>query len=259
MYYPKQVPYLLNQEFKENIEYIEYNIKEIEDYCMCIWQMKSKKIINKTIYNNILPDACIDIVIDFVKKKICFAGFSKETEMFELNKKIDYMGVRLKPSVFYTIFNIDAYKIMDNTIEFSEIEKQVNLKSILSLNEEYKRINILKMYLLKKFENIQDKKFIEIVDKLYCNPKEKNVIDIAKELGYDKRHLVRVFKTHYGVSPKVLLNILRLHLCLTLLLEKNKDINEIVTICGFYDQSHFIRDIKRYTGFSPLKLIESYR
>ena len=80
MYYPKQVPYLLNQEFKENIEYIEYNIKEIEDYCMCIWQMKSKKIINKTIYNNILPDACIDIVIDFVKKKICFAGFSKETE-----------------------------------------------------------------------------------------------------------------------------------------------------------------------------------
>ena len=33
MYYPKQIPYLLDKEFKENIE---YDIKELEDYCMCI-------------------------------------------------------------------------------------------------------------------------------------------------------------------------------------------------------------------------------
>jgi len=25
MYYPKQIPYLLDKEFKENIEYVEYN------------------------------------------------------------------------------------------------------------------------------------------------------------------------------------------------------------------------------------------
>lgn len=41
MYYPKQIPYLLDREFKENIEYVEYNIKELENYCMCIWTMKS--------------------------------------------------------------------------------------------------------------------------------------------------------------------------------------------------------------------------
>ena len=91
MYYPKQIPYLLDKEFKENIEYVEYNIKELENYCMCIWTMKSKKILDKTISNNILPDACIDIVIDFINNTICFAGFSKETEDFQLNKNIDYM------------------------------------------------------------------------------------------------------------------------------------------------------------------------
>ena len=79
MYYPKQIPYLLDKEFKENIEYEEHIIKEIENYCMCIWTMKSKKILEKTISNNILPDASIDIVIDFIHNTICFAGFSKET------------------------------------------------------------------------------------------------------------------------------------------------------------------------------------
>ena len=129
MYYPKQIPYLLDKEFKENIEYVEYNIKELENYCMCIWTMKSKKILDKTILNNILPDACIDIVIDFENKLICFAGFSKETEAFKLNKNIDYMGVRLKPSIFYLMFNIEAYKIMDNQISFNNIDKEFSRKT----------------------------------------------------------------------------------------------------------------------------------
>lgn len=130
MYYPKQIPYLLNKEFKKNIEYTEYNIKEIENYCMCIWEMKSKRILDKTIPNHILPDACIDIVIDFTNNTICFAGFSEETKIFQLNKKIDYMGVRLKPSIFYTLFNREANKIMDNKIPFNEIDP-TNYRSVI--------------------------------------------------------------------------------------------------------------------------------
>ena len=153
MYYPKQIPYLLDKEFKENIEYAEYNIKELENYCMCIWTMKSKKILDKTISNNILPDACIDIVIDFINNTICFAGFSKETEDFQLNKNIDYMGVRLKPSIFYLLFNIEADKIMDNEIPFDNIEKEVSLHKIFNLKSTNERIEYLKVYFLQKTED----------------------------------------------------------------------------------------------------------
>ena len=54
MYYPKQIPYLLDKEFKKNVEYTEYHIEELKDYCMCIWTMKSKKILDKTIANLML-------------------------------------------------------------------------------------------------------------------------------------------------------------------------------------------------------------
>ena len=101
--------------------------------------------------------------------------------------------------------------------------------------------------------------FVEIVEKLYDNPKEQSVTDIAKEFGYNARNLYRVFKSNFGVSPKVLLNILRLHLCLSLILEKKMNLIDIALFCGFYDQSHFIREIKKYTGISPLKIIEDYK
>lgn len=259
MYYPKQIPYLLNKEFRENIEYKEYNVKELEDYCMCIWTMKSKKILNKTISNNILPDACIDIVIDFVSNTISFAGFSKETKDFKLDKKIDYMGVRLKPSIFYLLFNVAADKVMDNEIAFSAIEKEDNIDRILELENTNERIEYLKMYLFKKAKVQKEMPFMEIVEKLYDNPKEQSVTDIAKKLGYHERNLYRVFKANFGVSPKVLLNIIRLHLCLTLILEKKMSLIDIAFFCGFYDQSHLIKEIKKYTSISPLKIIEEYQ
>lgn len=34
---------------------------------------------------------------------------------------------------------------------------------------------------------------------------------------------------------------------------------DIALFCGFYDQSHFIKEIKRYTGISPLRIIEDYK
>lgn len=259
MYYPKQIPYLLDKEFKENIEYKEYHIKELENYCMCIWTMQSKNRLDKTISNNILPDACIDIVIDFVSNAICFAGFSKETEDFKLNEKIDYMGVRLKPSIFHLLYHIGAEKIMDRQIPFEAIEKEMDLYDILNFKNTNERMECFKNYLFQKTKNKKEMPFVEIVEELYESPKEQSVMDIAEKLGYNERHLYRVFKKNYGISPKVLLNILRLHLCLTLMLEKDMELADIANLCGFYDQSHFIKAIKRYTGISPLKMIESYR
>lgn len=259
MYYPKQIPYVLDREFQNHIEYKEYQFKELNDYCMCIWQMQSKRIFDKTIYNYILPDACIDIVIDFSNKRIRFAGYSKETVSFELNKKIDYMGVRLKPGSFYLLFNFGADQIMDHPVLFSKIDDSKSLYNILTLTDTNERLDVFKNYLLAKIKNKPSTKYIEIVEQLYQTPQEQTVTTIAKRFNCTKRHLYRIFKTNYGVSPKVLLNILRLHLCLTLMIENDIDLIEVANICGFYDQAHFIKEIKKYTGFSPLKLLDSYK
>ena len=156
MYYPKQVPYLLNKKFKDKVNYEEFILEELNEYCMCIWKMQSKEDLVETIYNKILPDACIDIV-----------GFSKETMPLELKGKVDYMGVRLKPSGFYSLFHIEAYKVMDKQVPLLEIEKEFNILEILLLKDTNKRIDVLKNYLLKKIEKDSKKDFIKLVDELY--------------------------------------------------------------------------------------------
>ncbi|MCM1149727.1 MAG: helix-turn-helix transcriptional regulator [Butyricicoccus sp.] len=258
-YYPLQIPYLLNEEFQEHILYKEHRMQDINECCMCIWEMRSRDCSDKTIYNYILPDACIDIVMDFSNKTICFAAFSKETIPFELNQKTDYMGARLRPGAFYSLFGISAEKIMDRQIEFSEIENSCDLSGIFALSETGERLSIIKKYLSEKMKSISDTKFLELTETLYKNPSDKSVSEISNLIHCNDRQLYRLFKTNYGISPKVMLNILRLHLCLTLVLTQSAEFSDVVYMCGFYDQSHFIKEVKRYTGFSPLKLLEACR
>ncbi len=257
MYYPKQIPYLLDKIFKDNVEYTEYHFEELQDFCMCIWKMQSKKILKEPIYNYILPDACIDIIINFTKKEIIFSGFSKETEILTLSDKVDYLGVRLKPGAFYSIYKMEADKIMDKGISFAELEKEKSLNNIL-LCDEKERINIFRNYLEEKIKKVENQEFIKIVDKLYDNPTEQTVVKITNKFDYNQRQLFRIFKKHYGISPKVLLNIIRLHFCLEHLLKNNEKMVDIANMCGFYDQSHFIKEMKRYIGVSPIQLLENY-
>ncbi len=253
MYYPKQVPFLLDKEFCNYINYKEYILEDLTEYVMCIWTMSSKCCLNKSIPNNILPDACIDIVINFTDRWVAVAGFSKETEPFMLQEKVDYMGVRLKPGAFYAIFNVSAYKAMDNMISFANLDKDYEIDAVFKLNKVVDRIAFLEEYLKHKISNNLDNTYILIADKIYDSPKDLSVGDIALSLGLSKKQLYREFIVNYGVSPKVLLNILRLHLCLTLLLDKKMALIDVANLCGFYDQAHFIKTIKRYTSISPLK------
>ncbi len=258
-YCPLQIPYLLDKDFQAHVMYREHHIQELKDYCMCIWEMKSKRILDKTIYNYILPDACIDIVADFSNKNICFAGFSKETIPFELNQKIDYMGVRMKPGAFHLLFGTSAERVMDCPVDFSKIEPSDCMSEIFTLTDTDERLNIFKNYLLEKINGSQNMAFLKLTEQLYKNPVEQSVVVLADNFHCSRRQLYRIFKTNYGISPKVMLNILRLHLCLTLVLEQSVSFAEVADICGFYDQAHFIKEIKRYTGFSPLQLLETYR
>ena len=258
MYYPKQIPQLLNQNYRKHINYHEVQEKSLQDFIMCIWCISSKHTLQTPIMNVVLPDGCIDLIIDIKNHEIIFSGFSKNTEDVSLDGDVDFIGVRFKPGAIYSLFKVPANQIMNHVIMFHEIEKEYDFEKVFKVNSMEERIDILTQYLLPKIKQHSDKQFIQLVDTLYTTPTHQCVSDIAEKLGYESRQLQRVFLRHFGVTPKVLLNILRLHKCLTLLFDHTKCLQDIALESGFYDQAHFIKEIKRYTGILPTTLLDEY-
>ena len=76
-----------------------------------------------------------------------------------------------------------------------------------------------------------------------------DVISLSKNLNINRRQLERKFSTLIGLSPKQLSKVVRLQATIKLL--SNKQFTNLTSIAyesDYYDQSHFIKDFKEFTG-----------
>jgi len=75
---------------------------------------------------------------------------------------------------------------------------------------------------------------------------------LAAELGVSQRHLIAQFRAQVGLPPKTLARILRFKRALDLLDgQPVRRWAELAYDCGYYDQAHFNRDFREFTGTTP--------
>lgn len=68
----------------------------------------------------------------------------------------------------------------------------------------------------------------------------------------------KAFYKNFGLSPQMVLCILRFQKCLkSLTIDKINPVN-VMNMSNYYDQSHFINDFKRNIGLTPLELVHKY-
>lgn len=80
---------------------------------------------------------------------------------------------------------------------------------------------------------------------------EKVTLDqLAYVSGLNKFHVIRLFKAAYHIPPHAYQTLLRVNYAKNELRKKRRLI-DVAMAAGFYDQSHFIKVFKSYTGVTP--------
>lgn len=83
---------------------------------------------------------------------------------------------------------------------------------------------------------------------------------LAREADVTRKHIASVFRREVGITPKALARLHRFKSVLELMAgKKSIPWTELATHCGYYDQSHLIRDFQTYTGYSPGEFIRLAR
>ena len=86
---------------------------------------------------------------------------------------------------------------------------------------------------------------------------ENNINEIASTHNMTGRNLNKLLNRYTGLSPKLVGKINRFQQSLRLIARKNQSLTGIAYDCGYFDQSHFIRDFKAFTGFTPSAYLEN--
>ncbi|MGC2407728.1 MAG: AraC family transcriptional regulator [Candidatus Cybelea sp.] len=79
----------------------------------------------------------------------------------------------------------------------------------------------------------------------------RTVSVLASELGMHRVALHRAFKRAYGESPRNDAARNRLAAAAKLLTASEESVAGIAASCGYFDQSHFCRQFKRFAGMAP--------
>jgi len=108
---------------------------------------------------------------------------------------------------------------------------------------------------LLKFVN-DDKQDATLINDILNTIKDKKGMlrfgQLCSDFHISPRTLQRTFKNEIGMSAKEFMQITRLNYSLFLMqLGQYKSLTELSYLSGYYDQSHFIRDIKSKFGFAP--------
>ena len=80
------------------------------------------------------------------------------------------------------------------------------------------------------------------------------IAEVAAQSAVSPRHLERAFQEQIGVSPKMFGKLLRLDHALAQVGEKN-NWAEVAIACGYFDQSHMVRDFRALTGATPVEFM----
>lgn len=76
---------------------------------------------------------------------------------------------------------------------------------------------------------------------------------LAREIGCSRKYLLSRFREQVGLAPKSVARVLRFERAVRLLGGAGADVrwSDLALGCGYYDQAHFIRDFRQFSGSTP--------
>ena len=253
MYYPIQIPYILDERYSGTILYTEEVVPDYQNFLICLWNMQPLTDEQKSVEDIIVADACIDLVADYGRKWIGFVGMSKTDFDFKINGSSYLIGARFKPGAFHEITKIAANEAMDIFLPLSTVDKNFDADSFFALPFSEAKV-VFKNYIGRLIQGKKPGAFVTLFDELNNELPDK-VSEIYQKICRCPRQCQRLFIQNYGLSPQLALCILRFQKCLQVLISEKTDSKKAMDISNYYDQAHFIKDFKRNIGLTPLELV----
>jgi AraC-like DNA-binding protein len=163
----------------------------------------------------------------------------------------------LRPDALYRLTGIPQREITNRTLDGEELfgalarEWQQRLADAASPEDRLREIEQTLRRLLQRVAR-SDSTFDHALKRIRRSDGRVRVDRLARELGWSRKRIARAFGERVGLSPKRLSGILRFHTVYNHITRTPVERRDDRLIYDYYfDQSHFLKDFKRYAGITP--------
>ncbi len=192
------------------------------------------------------------------ESKLASAGITGVTDRYRVFKNSADIGTVL---VYFTEIGFTHFASHPANELFNlslSLDDLFDKNSIIEVEEKLpyavtdkERIKIVEQFLVSQLKDIQtDKLIIEAVKLIYQSHGTIRIKELNERLFISQSPFEKRFRKVVGTSAKKFASIVRFNTILDNLNE-TKTLTEICYENNFFDQSHFIKDFKQFTGDTP--------
>lgn len=239
----------------------------LADFIECYWIVEDASTEIKK--QKIIPDGFTEIIFHLGDPyRICLKGSWQLQSRSPLAGQIHkhfflentgtsiIIGIKLKPTALTHLYQLKMNELTDDVLDIHEIlddKVRVMEQSLRSAPRHSERITILNNYFstitgdVKKETHAVDRA-IDLIWKKHGMVTMAALCEIA---AVKERQLENLFKEWVGLPPKFFARIIRFNYIFELINEKRQNWSDLAYEAAYYDQSHFIRNFKSFTGENP--------
>jgi AraC-like DNA-binding protein len=252
---------------------------ELAPFVKCYWVLEASKHggAGRTSddLERVYPDGCPELIFhrgdrfhlvrngssERQSRALVFGQLERRIEL-RRPPRVETIGVRLRHAGLKPLLRIDAYAITGTWRPLAEVagtwgaELEAAALAAPDCDEAVRGIEEALRARLPAARAQRSAAVDAAIESLTRSGGHARIEEVARHAGVGTRQLERLFRAHVGLTPKRLAGILRLQEAFALLAAgASPPLIEVAQRCGYFDQSHFIRDFRRVTGLPPSRFL----
>ncbi|MBL7864848.1 MAG: AraC family transcriptional regulator [Cyclobacteriaceae bacterium] len=162
-------------------------------------------------------------------------------------------GISFHPTALSRLFGLDMQQITNRVVDIEEVLPKLQLvRGIMSAGSTQARIAAAETSLLSILSGATADHPIDRALQIMRDRKGLiSMEELSESIQLGSRQMQRLFQKYVGVTPKFYARVIRFNTLFDLVKEEGTTWLDMVHASGYYDQSHFIRNFKAFTGEDP--------
>jgi AraC-like DNA-binding protein len=227
----------------------------------------------------VLPGGAVDLIVNLAEDEVrigdpaspaslrvlpgaVIGGTHTRSFLVDPRQRASVIGVHFKPGKAMPFLGISPSEIVDAHVSLGDLwggdgrNLRERLLDARSPGERFRRIEEVLLQRLRRARPVHPAADAA-VDAFRAGGSDVRVADVAAAVGLSRRGFVDVFTREVGLTPKLYARLQRFHHTKARIaaLGGPPSWAAFAVDCGYFDQSHMIRDFVDFSGISPVRYL----
>ena len=224
--------------------------QQLTDFVESVWMLANPT--NRDHQIVILPDGRFDIIFSYSPTEPFNAmqmGLTSKPDLNSIPPKFVMFAVSFKLLAIEYLLDIKAASLLNTAHPLPTGFWEIKKGDLNDFENFCKKVSIKMLSLIKPNIDSRKKKLFDLI---YSSNGSLPVKELSDKVFWSSRQINRYFNEQFGISLKAYCNILRFKTSLHHIKE-----GKLFPELNFADQTHFIKEVKKFSGVVPKELFKN--